>query len=184
MNTNNKTQATESGLITNDSPEMKIVDMPMMTMPTVGQIATVLGKKLDEKVIAPVQMTAEEMAFNIKSLGNSLLQDGMGRGVAKLGAGVVAVAAIAGCTETIIDPNAIDYSTDNHAHKAEFMKDVKPAILDNGTATLTFEAVWVPKANGKGGDYMLKPIPVIDFTKVKVLLETDSKLRNIPLDKM
>jgi hypothetical protein len=64
------------------------------------------------------------------------------------------------------------------------MADVKPAILADGVAKLTFEAVWVPNTNGKGGDYMLKPIPVIDFSKVKVLLEADASRLNIPLDKM
>ncbi len=102
--------------------------------------------------------------------------------ITTVGAGGLLATTTMSCEKD--DPSAIDRSTDNPANKADFMKDVNSAILDNGTAKLTFEAVWVPSVNGKGGNYKLKPIPVIDFTRVKGLLEVDAKLCNIPLDKM
>jgi hypothetical protein len=68
--------------------------------------------------------------------------------------------------------------------KAAFMADVKETVLRDGAAKLTFEAIWVPTPDGKSGDYFLKPVPVINFTKVLELLKIDSQNQNIPLEKM
>jgi hypothetical protein len=100
-----------------------------------------------------------------------------------VGAGAIAASTMS-CEKDEVDPNAIDRTTDNAKHKAEYMSDVKPAILAGGVAKLTFEAVWIPSSNGKTGIYKLKPIPVIDFSQVKLLLEQDAKNLKIPLEKM
>lgn len=100
-----------------------------------------------------------------------------------VGGGAVAMSTMS-CEKEIIDPNAIDRTTDNAKHKAEYMSDVKFVTLGNGEATLKYEGVWVPNTNGKGGNYKLKPIPVINFDQAKIALESDARRLNIPLEKM
>ncbi len=81
-------------------------------------------------------------------------------------------------------PVVVEEKKDTPEARAEYMKDVKEANLANGTARLTFEPVWVATADGKNGSYFLKPIPVINFDKVKEALLKDAQNQNIPLEKM
>lgn len=82
------------------------------------------------------------------------------------GAGMVAASTMS-CEKD--DPSAINRSTDNPANKAEFMKDVKSAVLGGGIATMEYDAVWV-----KNG-YQLQPKSIVDFAKAAAKLEEYAK---------
>ena len=69
--------------------------------------------------------------------------------VTTVGAGAFGVAMLASCETDEVDPNAIDYTTDNPKHKEEFMKDVKSVTV--GAITTNYNAIW----NGSG--YQLVP---------------------------
>jgi hypothetical protein len=87
--------------------------------------------------------------------------------------------AMQSCEKTTVakeqtDINAIDTKTDNPAHKAQFMADVKPTVLADGIATMEFDAVWNEATKG----YELQPKSMVDFTKAAQKLEAYAKANN------
>jgi hypothetical protein len=92
-----------------------------------------------------------------------------------VGAGALAASTMSCETDKPIDPVAtdgIDRKTDNPAHKAEFMKDVKSAVLGGGIATMEYDAVWVKD------HYELQPKSMVDFARAAAKLEEYAKANN------
>ncbi len=149
--------------------QIQIVDLPMMVMPTAQQAAQVLAQKFDQNVVAPVQMTAEEIAMNARIAANNIASGTLGSTAGKLaGAAAVMVVAASCDTETPtpeVPVDVIDRTTDNPVHRAEFESNIKPKVLGEGVATFDFDVVW------NGTNYVLKPKSIVDMGKAQKLMQ-------------
>lgn len=152
--------ATQEELI--DTTGIKLKDIPGITSAP-DMPSEVAGKAIED--------TTRAYAFPLMAILQALAPSAATVGTAtKATAGVAVVLAMASCSEdepTPKDPNAIDRTTDNPKHKAEYMADVKPITLGGGVATLDFEAEWVPTLK----EYQLQPKSMVDFAKAAQKLE-------------
>lgn len=134
-----------------------------------------------------------EERFDVHNIGTEAVtrKDEKKGGLLKTGALAALMLGAMACGEktTIdpkeqVDPNAIDRTTNNPAHLAEFSKDLKNLDIINANgvsvAKLNYVVVWV-EADKK---YKLDLIPSFDSQACKTQMQSDAAILGKPVDEM